>query len=156
MPIPLAVGLALFLAGMAYLVASSLIRHEVPTFAPSPAGVPVSADAGQRTVTLDARDEAGWRYLDLDDAIPLAAGDSTGWDLAVQRFRIRTRSGEVGRWYRYGALTHLLEPDGQDYQVGTDSGRTAVIAIVSYYCPGPAAGCLTLRYRLTPEAPPRS
>jgi hypothetical protein len=154
MPFPLVAGVALFLAGMAYLVASSLIRRQIPMFPPSPVGVPVSAGTGPRMITLDARGEAGWRYVDLDVGVPLAAGDSTGWDLAVRRFRLRTHVGDLGRWYTYGALSHLLEPAGPGYRVRTDLGRTAVLAIVSYYCPGPAAGCFTLRYRLVPEVPP--
>lgn len=168
----LLVGFVAFLAVMAYLLVSSLTRRRAPSFAPSPVGVPlaVSSTGGPDTVTVDARRESEWRYLDLDLRLALAPGDSAGWDLAMQRFRIRAAHGaqviaraqnarsdlepwspDFGHWYSYGALSHLLEPAGRVFAVRTDRGRIAQVEIVSYYCPGLEAGCLTLRYLLPPE-----
>lgn len=54
-------------------------------------GVTVPQLRGHRatTLTLDARGQNAWRYVDLDAGVALAPGDSTGWDLAMRRFRIR-------------------------------------------------------------------
>jgi hypothetical protein len=146
----LLVGLALFLVVLVALVAASLARRAAPVFAPTAVGVPHAPDSGVVQLTADARHPQAWRYLDLDRGAVLAAGDSTGWDLAVQRFRVRSRAGDLGRWYRYGFITHLLEPIGETYQVLTDAGRQAVVEVISYYCPGLEAGCLTVRYQLGP------
>lgn len=58
-----------------------------------------------------------------------------------------TTNGAIGHWYDYNFLTHLLEPGGHVYGVRTREGRYAAIEILSYYCPGLEAGCLTMRYR---------
>lgn len=52
------------------------------------------------------------------------------------------------RWYRYGFTSHLLEPKDHVYAVRTSDGRAAVVQILSYYCPGLVAGCMTVRYRV--------
>lgn len=52
------------------------------------------------------------------------------------------------RWYRYGFTSHLLEPKDHVYAVRTSGGRAAVMQILSYYCPGLVAGCVTVRYRV--------
>ncbi len=175
-------GLALFVAALGYLVASSLARRAAPAFPPSPVGQALGWGDGPDTVTVDARDTEAWRYLDLDGGVALAPGDSAGWDLAVRRFRIRGREPvrtvrharlepagftapsqpaeppgyEVGRWYRYGMLSHLLEPSGRVHLLRTDQGRRVLAEIVSYYCTGLAAGCLTLRVQREPGgSPPR-
>jgi len=150
-------GFVVFLAVLAYLLVSSLTRRSAPAFSPSPVGVPLGAGStgGPDTVTVDARDESEWRYLDLDLRRVLAPGDSTGWDLAMQRFRIRAaQGGDLGKWYSYGALSHLLEPAGQVFAIRTDRGKIARVEVLSYYCPRLEAGCLTLRYLLPPEASP--
>ncbi len=151
----LLLGLAAFTALLGYLVASSLKRRAAPVFTPSPTGQVLGTAAGPDTMTVDARDEAAWRYVDLDTRVVLAAGDSGGWDLAVRRFRIRAARGtaELGRWYSYGALSHLLQPKGVVYLVTTDEERVAEVDILSYYCPGLEAGCVTWRFRLRPPAP---
>jgi hypothetical protein len=53
----------------------------------------------------------------------------------------------IGKWYRYGYSSHLLEPNGHVYAVRTADGRYAVFEIVSYYCEGVVSGCITLRYK---------
>jgi hypothetical protein len=150
----LLVGLGLFTGLLGLMVATSLARRAAPVFEPTPVGVHLMPDTAEVLITVDARDETAWRYVDLDTGTALAPGDSTGWDLAAQRFRLRTAGGDLARWYRYGFMTHLLEPAGVSYDVVTDQDRTATVEVVSYYCPGLQAGCLTLRYRLAPRSPP--
>ena len=168
----------LFLVATGYLIASSLTRRTVPTYA-----LTASAQREQRdgiavdTLTIDASDADRWRYVSLSHGAVLAPGDSAEWELAVQRYQIRA-SGTVvdagpvafdtvratsavrplrhaaavaseasfGHWYRYSWLTHLLEPNGHVYVVHAAGARTFVVQILSYYCPGPTAGCLTVRY----------
>ncbi|MFQ5688931.1 MAG: HmuY family protein [Gemmatimonadota bacterium] len=68
----------------------------------------------------------------------------------------------LDRWYRYGYVSHLLEPRPRTYVFRTADGRYAKLKILSYYCPGAVPGCLTFRYtyqgaggrRLTRAAPP--
>jgi hypothetical protein len=90
--IVLAVVLTLFLAVLAYLVASSLSRRAAPTFDPTPIALRsrgVDRRAGTTdTLTLDARDERLWRFVDLDSGLLLMPPDTTGWDLAVRRYNI--------------------------------------------------------------------
>ncbi|HEX9892888.1 MAG TPA: HmuY family protein [Gemmatimonadales bacterium] len=149
-------GLGLFVALLGYLIAASLTRRAAPVFTPSPAGVPLGDGTGLDTVTVQAQDQNLWRYVDLDQGIISPPGDSTGWDLAIRRFHVRVASppGDLGKWYHYGMLSHLLESADETYVVATGIGRTALVEILSYYCPGLEAGCLTLRYRLEPAAPP--
>ena len=49
-------------------------------------------------------------------------------------------------WYGYSLFSHLLEPKPGTFVVRTHDGRYAKLAILGYYCPGPAAGCLTFEY----------
>jgi hypothetical protein len=53
----------------------------------------------------------------------------------------------VRRWYSYSMLSHLLVPKGRVYVMQTSEGRHAKLQVLSYYCPGLQAGCLTFRYR---------
>lgn len=168
-----------FVAAIAYLIASSLTRRSVLTYAPTPASSSVSVqDSATRnsrtidTLTIDAKDAGRWIYVSLTRRAVLAARDTSGWELAVRRYQIRSSGhvsdagvtaldevvraadhggiagapSELGHWYRYSWLTHLLEPRGHVYQIHSSGGRTFALEIVSYYCPGPTAGCLTVRY----------
>ena len=49
-------------------------------------------------------------------------------------------------WYRYDFFSHMLLSRRRVFAVRTADGRYAKVAVVSYYCPGPEPGCLTLRY----------
>jgi HmuY protein len=60
-----------------------------------------------------------------------------------------TGNAALAHWYRYSFLSHVLRPGGHVYVTHTDAGRYAKIEILSYYCPGPDAGCLTFRYGLS-------
>lgn len=50
------------------------------------------------------------------------------------------------KWYAYSMLTHLLEPNGHVYALRTREGLYAKLEMLSYYCEGLKAGCLTFRY----------
>lgn len=49
-------------------------------------------------------------------------------------------------WYRYDFFSHMLLGRGRVYAIRTADGRYAKMEVLSYYCPGPEPGCLTLRY----------
>lgn len=51
-------------------------------------------------------------------------------------------------WYRYDFFSHLLMPRDRTYRLPLEEGRSARLRFLSYYCPGPDAGCVTFRYRL--------
>jgi hypothetical protein len=63
-----------------------------------------------------------------------------------------TSNAAIARWYRYSMLSHLLEPNGHLFAVRTTDGRDFKVQVLSYYCRGLDAGCLTIRY--APLAPP--
>lgn len=171
---------ALFLAAIAYLLTSALARREAPTFTPSPvAPQPPASALVIDTISVDARNERRWAYVDFDRRSVVMPPDTAGWDLAVRRFHVlgsdaiadlgeaafdsvldlagvafagnSPRNDSVNpaiqRWYRYNMLTHLLEPNGHVYAVRTREGTYAKVEILSYYCEGLEAGCLTFRYR---------
>jgi hypothetical protein len=61
-----------------------------------------------------------------------------------------TVNAAIRRWYLYGMLSHLLEPNGHVYVVRTRAGRHIKLEILSYYCRGLEGGCLTIRYAALP------
>jgi hypothetical protein len=61
-----------------------------------------------------------------------------------------TTNSAIRRWYSYRMLSHLLVPKGHIYVVKTREGRFAKVELISYYCPGLLAGCLTFRYQFLP------
>ena len=74
------------------LVALSLVRPDVPEYAPTPETGVDSASDGSRTLTVDATDSERWRYVTLaTGAVSDAA--QPGWDLTVRRFEIRVNGG---------------------------------------------------------------
>lgn len=139
------------------LVAGSLSRPEVVTYEPGirpfdPAG---SEEGEGRTVTLDARDAERWVHFDLDRGEVVSR---TGpWELAFRRHEVRAADGgpgtEIERWYRYDFLSHLLTPEERRYRVPLGEGGVAELRFLSYYCPGPEAGCPTFRYTRSEEDP---
>jgi hypothetical protein len=168
-PVPLVLGFAAFLIAMGYLLAASLTRRSAPTFVPA-------AVARGDTLTVDATDGRAWRYVSLTRGRVLAPPDTGEWEIAVRRYNLiangdvvdlgpavfdtvrsiaatEANSSAIPRWYRYSFLTHLLEPNGHVYVVRARGGTPFKLQIVSYYCPGLTAGCVTMRYRpLTPSA----
>ena len=162
-PLPLLIGFAVFIVAMGYLIVSSLTRRTALTFAPS-------VTARGDTLTVDATDGQRWRYVSLTQRRVLSAPDTTGWEIAVRRYNViangdvvdlgqatfdtvrttplaqEANSSAIPKWYRYSLLTHLLEPNGHVYAVRAVGGSLFKLQILSYYCPGLAAGCLTLRF----------
>jgi hypothetical protein len=57
-----------------------------------------------------------------------------------------TTNAAISRWYSYSMLSHLLVPRSRLYVVRTSEGRFAKLELLSYYCPGLQAGCLTFRF----------
>ncbi len=53
----------------------------------------------------------------------------------------------TARWYDYSWTSHVLRPKPKVFAVRAADGRYAIVQILSYYCPGAQAGCLTVRYR---------
>lgn len=91
----LLLGFATFLVALVLLVASSLVRRSAPAFDPTPVGVSRSPNpSGIDTLTIDARDDRAWRFVDLAHGVVLAAPDAPAWDLAVRRHDIGT-SGAI-------------------------------------------------------------
>jgi hypothetical protein len=89
---PLAILLLAFMLVLGYLVVSPLARRDVRAYAPTPDGrrEPPPEGLYLDTVTVDARDETAWRYLDLATGIIGVPPDTTGWDLAFRRFHVIT------------------------------------------------------------------
>lgn len=89
-PAPLFAVFVLFLAAIAYLVAASLTRRTAPVFSPSPLARvrPGGWERGGDTLTIDGSDGDRWRYVSLAQGRVLAPPDTTGWQIAVQRYRV--------------------------------------------------------------------
>lgn len=49
-------------------------------------------------------------------------------------------------WYEYDFFSHLLTPRSRTYVLRTTRGELVELRFLSYYCPGPDAGCVTLRF----------
>jgi hypothetical protein len=153
---------------MGYLLAASVTRRAARTFK-------AAVEARGDTLTVDATHGQAWRYVSLARGRVLSSPDTAGWDIAVRRYNLiangdvvdlgralldtvaglqsepEANTSAVGRWYRYSLLTHLLEPTGNVYVVRTTSGRLFKLQIVSYYCPGLTAGCMTIRFAPLPS-----
>jgi hypothetical protein len=60
-----------------------------------------------------------------------------------------TVSAVLDDWYDYSFFSHLLEPAHDvAFAVRTAEGSFARLRVLSYYCPGPEPGCMTLEYVL--------
>ncbi len=122
-----------------------------------------------RGVLLTIPDTAGWdvafrRFhiiaargvLDLNrtDFESLSAVPTVGYQTNV--YRSDTLNPAIARWYSYSLLTHLLKSRGLVYAIRTSEDRYAKLQILSYYCTGVRAGCLTFRYHypVPPEPEP--
>lgn len=49
-------------------------------------------------------------------------------------------------WYAYDFFSHLLEARPRVWIVRSAGGELFKLEFLSYYCPGPEAGCVTFRY----------
>lgn len=95
--IVLAFGVAVIGIMILTLVVGVVVRPALPMFAPTPAR-PVEVGAarvGPDTYTVDARDPARWVAFDFSrrSVVEVASLSGLDWDLAFQRFRIRTNGG---------------------------------------------------------------
>lgn len=176
-------GFATFVLALGYLVVSSLVKRSAPVFDPTPVGVVRSPPpSGIDTMTVDARDERRWQFVDLGRGVVMSSSDASAWDLAIRRHDIGasgaiadagqvqfeavrrapagtyiatsggrdTVNAAIRRWYLYGMVSHLLEPNDHVYVVRTRAGQHIKLEILSYYCRGMEAGCLTFRYATIP------
>jgi HmuY protein len=120
----------------------------------------------ERGRVLAARDTTRWdlavrRYnvrvngeaIDFGEADFTLFGTPDDVPRAVLSFGAGRERGDVGKWYQYSLLTHLLEPNEHVYVVRTHRGPTFKLQFVSYYCPGLTAGCMTMRYAPLPQMP---
>ena len=57
-----------------------------------------------------------------------------------------TSNAAINHWYAYGAVSHLLKPNGHLYVLQTRDGRHFKMEVLSYYCRGLEGGCLTIRF----------
>lgn len=92
------------------------------------AGAPIThvehAD-GTRTTTVNATSEEAWLYLDLDTGQTLEEG-APGWDVAFQRYRIKSNGGISGdggvqvaaRWFQ--AFEDVTEAPAKGYVVDAE------------------------------------
>lgn len=108
---------------------------------------------------LAASDTVGWDLAVRRHHI-IASGAIA--DLGVVTFDATTKATDTGyvasaigrdssnaaahHWYRYGMLSHLLEPNGHVFAVRTTSGHHFKFEVLSYYCRGLEGGCLTIRF----------
>lgn len=112
-----------------------------------------------RGAVLSAEDTTGWdvalRRYQVVPSRAIADVGPTSFDRLAGRppsgyitssFGADTTNAAIRRWYSYSMLSHLLVPNGHVYVVKTSEGRFAKLELISYYCPGLKAGCLTLRY----------
>lgn len=72
-----------------------------------------------------------------------------GWTATERNEDGELRHPLLEEWYEYDFFSHLLTPRERTYLVRTTDGRLAEVRFLSYYCPGPEAGCVTLRYALS-------
>lgn len=108
---------------------------------------------------LSAPDTVGWdlgvrrHHIITTGAIAdlgVAAFDSV--TRAPRAGYVATRAGRdtsnaaINHWYAYGALSHLLKPNGHLYALQTREGRYFKMEVLSYYCRGLEGGCLTIRF----------
>lgn len=60
--------------------------------------------------------------------------------------RLSSYNPVVAKWFNYSYLANVLAPKPVIYLVRTHDGKYAKMRILSYYCTGQSAGCLTFEY----------
>ena len=129
-PLPLALGFALFVVVLAYLVTASLVRRETMTFAPRPLRQGGLAQAtALDTATIDTTDPERWRYLDLDFGLQLELPDTAGWDLALRRYNVQAPTAITD----IGPVAFELASGGTDQLSVSDSDNGETYAIERWY-----------------------
>ncbi len=86
-PLPLLLGFGAFLVVIGYLVTASLVSPKVAEFSPTVPGVGPSGGPGPDTVTIDAGDEAQWRFYSFRRGI-VSPPDTADWDLGFRRYHV--------------------------------------------------------------------
>ncbi len=138
-----------------------------PSGGPGPDTVTIDAGDTQRWRFYSLRrglvsppDTADWdlgfrRYHVIASGSVADAGANTSFEggavaaasgFSQTAFARDTANPVLAHWYRYGFVTHLLQPNGHVYVVRTHSGAQAKLQFLSYYCPGTEPGCLTFRW----------
>ena len=134
-PLPLLILFGAFLAAIGYLVASSLTRRSAPVFSISPrerARATLWQTVGD-TLTIDATDGDHWQYVSLARGQVLTPPDTSGWEIAVQRYRVITPPG--GAIADLGRVTfeRVRPADATVLVPTTFTGQPANAAIEHWY-----------------------
>jgi len=180
LPIPLITIASLFGAVMAWLIIASLVPRRIPTYAlradppppsllaPDTATIDARGEDSWRFFAfakgpLTPPDTSGWdlafrRFhvivaadvarLDTVTFDALRAAPATGY--VPTTFDRDTLNPTLARWYHYSMFSHLLRPKHQIYVIRSRGGRHTKLEFLSYYCPGPEPGCVTIRYAPLP------
>lgn len=80
------------------------------------------------------------------NAIPHVPDDAEFISDVSAKKRLHPYSPVVDKWYSYSYTTNVLLPKPITYLVRTRDGKYAKMRIVSYYCKGNIAGCMTIEY----------
>jgi len=60
--------------------------------------------------------------------------------------RLHPYNPAIHKWYNYSYTSNILTPKQMVYIVRTQDGKYAKMRILSYYCKGNIAGCMTFEY----------
>ncbi len=60
--------------------------------------------------------------------------------------RLHAFNPVLEKWYNYSYLANVLAPKPEVYVVRTQDGKYAKMRLLSYYCTGNVAGCMTFEY----------
>lgn len=122
-PVALVLAFITFVLVLAFLVAGSLFRPDVPEFDPSTrARGSVIAATVLDTVTIDASDAATWRFFDLTRGLVTAPPDTSGWDLAFRRFHVMTAgsAADLGA-VSFDSVIRTPDRDFHETELGRDT-----------------------------------
>jgi len=109
---------------------------------------------------LDPPDTASWDMAVRRFHVIVAGATARLDSISFEALRTPPRAGYVAttfdrdtvnqaiaRWYRYSMFSHLLRPRQQIYVIRSPGGSYTKLEFLSYYCPGPEPGCVTIRYQ---------
>ena len=60
--------------------------------------------------------------------------------------RLHPFNPALEKWYNYSYLANVLAPKPEIYVIRTQDGKYAKLRMLSYYCTGSVAGCMTFEY----------
>lgn len=117
-----------FTVAILMMVVGSLQRPEVATFAPSPTRPDEVGDAtvGPVTYTVDATAHDRWTYFDFSrgSVVAIDSRRSLDWDIAFQRHRMMTNSGDTNPLGQAGVID--LGPIPVDSAISLPAGGYSV------------------------------